>query len=114
MQPTLVENKPTYNWQNVTTNAGVIYKPNNNVSFTYNFGTAWRPPQVIELFANGIHQSAASWENGDNALKLEKSYNNTLGFSYANYFNGYIYLRPDSAPRTTIQGAHFHLLHIRR
>ncbi len=114
---TLIENRPTYNWQNITANVGVIYKPTDEIALTYNFGTAWRPPQVIELFANGIHQSAASWENGDSSLKLEKSYNNNLNFIYrhksfeveadfyANYFNGYIYLRPDSTPRVTIQGA---------
>jgi iron complex outermembrane receptor protein len=114
---TLAEKRPTYSWQKVSTNLGAIYNFSNDFSIRYNFGTSWRPPQVIELFANGIHQSAASWENGDSSLTLEKSYNNTFGLTYrhlnftadidlyANYFNGYIYLRPDSLARQTIQGA---------
>lgn len=113
---TLLEEKPTYNWQNVTFNAGATYRFSEKFSGVFNFGTAWRPPQVIELFADGIHQSAASWENGDTALTLEKAYNSSLAVKYnstnfegelgvyANYFNGYIYLKPDSIGRTTIQG----------
>jgi iron complex outermembrane receptor protein len=114
---TLVESRPTYSWSNITTNAGATYKFNNDFSAVYNFGSAWRPPQVIELFANGIHQSAASYEHGDTALTLEKAYNNNLAFSYhhknleaeigfyVNYFHHYIYLKPDSVPVETIQGA---------
>ena len=112
-----IEIKPTYNWQNSTVNAGAEYKFNNEFSAMYNFGTAWRPPQVIELFANGIHQSAASFEIGDSSLTLEKAYNNNLSFLYGgkkiaveagfyiNYFHHYIYLKPDSTPVQTIQGA---------
>ena len=114
---TLIEKTPTYNWQNLTLNAGANYRFSDALSMMYNFGTAWRPPQVIELFANGIHQSAASYEHGDTALTLEKAYNNNLSFAwhqggigveigaYVNYFNHYIYLKPDSVPVQTIQGA---------
>ncbi len=113
---TLVEKKPTYNWHNSTVNAGASYRMNDHFSGVVNFGTAWRPPQVIELFANGIHQSAASFEHGDTSLTLEKAYNtsasvkyNTNNFEaeigvYVNYFNHYIYLKPDSVPVETIQG----------
>lgn len=114
---TLVVQRPTYSWGNITTNAGATYKFSNNFSGVYNFGTAWRPPQVIELFANGIHQSAASYEHGDSSLTLEKAYNNNIAFHYqhknveveagfyVNYFHHYIYLKPDSLPVQTIQGA---------
>ena len=113
---TLIETEPTYNWQNVTVNAGATYRISDKLSTVLNFGSAWRPPQVIELFADGIHQSAASWENGDSTLTLEKAYNSSFAIKYnsshfevelgiyANYFNGYIYLKPDSNGRTTIQG----------
>jgi iron complex outermembrane receptor protein len=114
---TLVENTPTYIWQNISTNFGASYRFSDKFSTVLNFGTAWRPPQVIELFANGIHQSAASYERGDTSLNLEKAYNTSLGFKYStdhfevefgtyiNYFNNYIYLKPDSVPIQTIQGA---------
>ncbi len=112
-----VEEKPTYNWQKSSVDAGVQYKFNDHLTAMYNFGTAWRPPQVIELFANGIHQSAASYEIGDSALTLEKAFNNELSFIYAtnkvaveagyyiNYYNHYIYLKPDSLPVQTLEGA---------
>ncbi len=112
-----IERRPTYSWQNSTANFGAQYKFSDAFSVMYNFGTAWRPPQVIELFANGIHQSAASFEIGDSSLTLEKAYNNNLSFIYGskkisveagfyiNYFHHYIYLKPDSLPVQTIQGA---------
>ncbi|MES1223390.1 MAG: TonB-dependent receptor, partial [Bacteroidota bacterium] len=114
---TLVEQQPTYSWSNITTNAGATYKFSNSFSGVFNFGSAWRPPEVIELFANGIHQSAASYEHGDSSLTLEKAYNNNLALHYqhkkleieagfyVNYFHHYIYLKPDSLPVQTIQGA---------
>lgn len=113
---TLTKNTPTYIWQNSTANLGATYL-SGPFSVTFNFGTAWRPPQVIELFANGIHQSAASYEHGDSLLSLEKAYNNNLTFTYSignfrleiggyvNYFHHYIYLKPDTHPVETIQGA---------
>jgi iron complex outermembrane receptor protein len=115
--PTIIHN-PIYQWQNNTLNAGVEYKFSRQLSMLYNFGTAWRPPQVIELFADGIHQSAASWEFGDSSLTLEKAYNNNLSFtystskfvveigSYVNYFHHYIYLKPDFSVVQTVTGAY--------
>ncbi len=73
---------------------------------------------MIELFANGIHQSAASFEIGDSALTLEKAYNNNLSFTYSsgrffaeagayiNYFHHYIYLKPDLAEIQQVTGAY--------
>ncbi len=103
--PTL-EEEPTYQWKDPTVNLGVTYTINPHWAVDYNFGTAWRPPQVIELFADGIHQSAASWEIGDSTLTLEQAYNNNLSFTYTsqkfrveaggyvNYFHHYIYAQP--------------------
>lgn len=115
---TLSLRTPTYDWQRLTVNAGAIYHLSEHLSVDYNFGSAWRPPQVIELFANGIHQSAASYEHGDSSLTLETAYNNNLAVTwssgsdltieagaYVNYFNHFIYLRPDAPHvQSTIQG----------
>ena len=113
-----VEVRPTYDWRDPTFNMGVKYRFGEAFSALYNFGTAWRPPQVIELFADGIHQSAASWEIGDSALTLEKAYNNNLSFTYGskrlavelggyvNYFHHYIYLKPDLSTVQTSTGAY--------
>ncbi len=115
--PTLVvEERPVYNWQEPTVNAGATYKFSEHVEGDYNFGTAWRAPQVIELFANGVHQSAAAWEFGDSSLTLEQAYNNNLSFTfnsknllieaggYVNYFHHYIYAQPNLNYITTIEG----------
>lgn len=115
--PTLVvEDRPVYNWQQPTVNIGATYKFNDHLSADYNFGTAWRAPQVIELFANGVHQSAAAWEFGDSSLTLEQAYNNNLSFTlnskkltveagiYVNYFHHYIYAQPDLNYITTVEG----------
>jgi iron complex outermembrane receptor protein len=113
--PTL-EEEPTYNWQDPTVNAGATFTINSHWAVDYNFGTAWRAPQVIELFADGIHQSAASWEIGDSSLTLERAYNNNLSFtytsnnlrieagSYVNYFHHYIYAKPDITTSANAQG----------
>ncbi|HXB91808.1 MAG TPA: TonB-dependent receptor, partial [Puia sp.] len=116
--PTLVvEERPVYNWQQPTMNIGATYKINDHLSADYNFGTAWRAPQVIELFADGVHQSAAAWEFGDSSLTLEQAYNNNLsvtlnsnglvieGGAYVNYFHHYIYAQPDLNYITTIEGS---------
>lgn len=115
--PTIVvEDRPTYIWRQPTANIGATYKFNNRFSGDYNFGTAWRAPQVIELFANGVHQSAAAWEFGDSSLTLEQAYNNNLSLAYndshliieagayVNYFHHYIFPQPDLNYITTIQG----------
>jgi iron complex outermembrane recepter protein len=112
----VVEDRPTYTWKEPTANIGATYKFNEHFSGDYNFGTAWRAPQVIELFANGVHQSAAAWEFGDSSLTLEQAFNNNLSFTYndshliieagayVNYFHHYIYAQPDLSYITTIQG----------
>lgn len=113
---TVIEERPTYNWEDPTVNLGTSYRFNNKFSTTFNFGSAWRPPQVIELFADGIHQSAASWQYGDPNLKLERAYNTNLAANYnsdnfqseldvyANYFQNYIYAKPDSSGVQTLSG----------
>jgi iron complex outermembrane receptor protein len=116
--PTIVvEERPVYNWQEPTLNIGATYKFNEHFSGDYNFGTAWRAPQGIELFADGVHQSAAAWEFGDSSLTLEQAYNNNLSFTfknkallieaggYINYFYHYIYAQPDLNYITTIEGS---------
>lgn len=114
---TVVETRPVYNWEEPTFNIGTTYRFNSHFSADYNFGTAWRAPQVIELFANGVHQSEAAWELGDSSLTLEEAYNNSLAFTfnskklvieaggYVNYFHHYIYAQPDLRYITTIEGS---------
>ncbi|MEZ4720994.1 MAG: TonB-dependent receptor [Flavobacteriales bacterium] len=82
-----------------------------------NIATAWRPPNVNELYSNGLHHGAATYEIGDSNLKAEVSYSaaSSLGYEgqklvfelegYCNFMNGFIYLVPQFPATLTIRGA---------
>ena len=101
----------TASWKRWTTNIGVTWFAHPHFTMMYNLGTAWRGPNPIELFANGVHMGASRWEKGDPNLKVESAINNNLTFKYAqekldielgfyaNFFRNYIYI----APNGTIQ-----------
>jgi iron complex outermembrane receptor protein len=105
-------------WQNTSATLGSVYKFNKQLSLNSSFGIGWRPPAPIELYALGIHQSAASFEIGDTTLKAEKSYNlqsylnfsdKKLSFEIGGYFNTidhFIYLKPLLKPIVTISGTY--------
>ena len=81
-------------------------------------GSAWRAPSVNELYINGIHLSAASYEKGDSLLTSERSYNFTVSAKYEsqkltaelvvydNIINNYIYAKPTLQPITLISGTY--------
>lgn len=107
-----------YSWQNLSGSLGVLYSFSDELKWNTSVSTGWRPPAPIELFANGIHQSAASYEIGDSTLKAERSVNaqSYLNFSYRRFkaeIGGYytvtdnfIYLSPRSQPVVTIAGTY--------
>ena len=107
-----------FNFSGLTAAVGGIYKPNKQWSVTSNLGCAFRPPNISELFSEGLHHSAAAIEEGDRKLNPEKGIKWITAFFYeqAQFFNieldayihfiqDYIYLRPDAEPRLTIRGA---------
>lgn len=103
---TLTKHSSVYCWDNFSGTLGAIYRFSELFSVNTSLGIAWRPPAPIELFAHGIHQSAASYELGDSTLKAERSYNSQMYFNYGgkkiafevggyyNIINNYIYLNP--------------------
>lgn len=103
-------------FKNVTATVGSTYRLNHQFSFSANAGTAWRAPSINELFINGIHLSAASYERGDSLLTSERSYNFSLSAKYESeklfveiapynsIINGYIYAKPILQPITLISG----------
>ena len=105
-------------WGNYSGTVGSIYRFNTKNSINLSAGIGWRPPAPIELFAYGIHQSAASFEIGDSTLRSEKSYNLQTYYThtgkrfylevgaYFNQFKDYIYLNPASQPVTTVAGTY--------
>lgn len=115
---TLTKHSSDFSWQNVSATLGALYRFNAHSTLNTSLGTGWRPPASIELFALGVHQSAASFEIGDTTLKTERSYNvqSYLNLSYKKFqaeagayfslMDNYIYLKPLLTPVTTINGTY--------
>jgi iron complex outermembrane receptor protein len=108
----------TSDYENMTGTIGASYHVSPQLSFSMNIGTAWRAPSVNELYIDGIHLSAASYEKGDSTLHSERSYNFTASGRYEterllvelvlynNIINGFIYARPSLTPITLISGTY--------
>lgn len=110
-------NSPAQNYMNMSGILGAIYKVNKQLTLRSNVGTAWRPPNINELYSNGLHHGAASIEIGDSTLKTEKAINLSASVEYTgkrlsvvmdayyNVINDFIYLKPTLVPTLTIKGA---------
>ncbi|MFT3701282.1 MAG: TonB-dependent receptor [Agriterribacter sp.] len=106
----------THIYRNVTGTIGSSYRFSDKFSVSGNIGSAWRAPSVNELYINGIHLSAASYEKGDSSLRSERSYNFTFSSRYEtakfyaevvlydNIINNFIYAKPALQPITLISG----------
>lgn len=70
-----VENRvftnPILKFQNLSFNAGLEFQPSQNFSVKLNYAKVGRTPNIAELFANGLHHSAAIIEVGSLRLKNE-------------------------------------------
>ncbi len=85
-------------------------------SVAANAGTAWRPPNVSELFAFGVHHGTAEFQIGDASLSTERSLDLSATLrhesravsieasAYVNTIAGYVYGREQPAPTVTIRG----------
>ena len=108
---------PAQNYMNMSSTLGAIYKVNKQLILRSNLGTAWRPPNINELYSNGLHHGAASIEIGDSTLVTEKAVNVSASIEYSgkrlslvldayyNVINDFIYLKPTLVPTVTIKGA---------
>ncbi len=111
-------NKPEFNFNNVSGTIGALYDVGYHLTFGLSTTSAWRAPGTNELFSDGVHHSAASYERGNPNLRSEQAYNfeasvdyygnarlnGKLSF-YNNFVNNYIYLAPLPEPVLTIRGA---------
>ena len=96
---------------------GADYAGPGPVRLSGNLSSAWRAPSANELYSNGVHQSAVSYERGTAGLVSELAYNASLtaalktrrltaeATGYANRIDHYIYLKPDLKPVRTVRGA---------
>lgn len=104
------------NYQNFSAFLGGAYQLSPYFSFTSNLGTAWRPPNINELFSQGLHHGAAAVEIGDQNLQSEKSLKWVNGLeyqgkksvieltAYVNQISNYIYLNPTGETYVSLRG----------
>lgn len=114
-QQSIVNNQ--INNQNFTGTLGYNYRPNARWNFLLNLNSAWRAATVNELYSDGIHHGAASFEKGDESLSPEKAINSSFTVNYLskklniefhfynNFINNFIFLTPTGRPVLSIRGA---------
>lgn len=68
-------------YSNFTGNVAAHYQFNDNLDARINLGWAWRPPDVNELYANGLHHGSY-WVVGNNELTSERGYKAVMGARY--------------------------------
>jgi len=85
-------------------------------SVAANAGTAWRPPNVSELFAFGVHHGTAEFQIGDPDVGTERSFDlsatlrhesravSAEASAYVNTIAGYVYGLEQPEPTVTIRG----------
>lgn len=100
----------------VSANLGTTYT-SGNWKYVLSGTTAWRAPQVNELFSNGLHHGAARIETGKPDLKTERSWGLATGAEYTDEkwavdvdlyhkrIQDFIFLKPTYPPQLTIRGA---------
>lgn len=118
--------KTQFGFGNATATAGVSVKLSPHGTLIGNVGSAWRPPNVAELYSLGTHQSAAAIEYGllldeittqvkdiensnvnpEHALKWVTTYRyqknrwQAEATGYINYIFNYVYLKPRGITET--------------
>lgn len=108
---------PTKNFAHFSYSLGASKILGHHWMVKVNAGSAWRPPSINELYADGLHHGAAAIEVGDASLKKEVVYTVQAGTQYKsrlgtldvnaffNHFDGFINLNPNFPPQLTIVGA---------
>ncbi|MFN1216576.1 TonB-dependent receptor [Chryseobacterium kwangjuense] len=66
--------RPKLNYNNVSFNAGLEYRPSSNFDVKFNYAKVGRSPNIAELFSDGLHHSAGVIETGDLGLKNEQGH----------------------------------------
>jgi iron complex outermembrane receptor protein len=106
-----------FHFSNFSGTLGATRTLTDHLSARVNLGSAWRAPNVSELFSDGVHHGAAAYERGDATLRPEKALNTIASIKYSagktsievggyiNYISDYIYLKPQQEPILTIRGA---------
>jgi len=110
--------KEKLNYLNWAANLGLKRNITKHIKTVIDISYTNRPPEVNELFSNGLHQGVSGIEEGNSQLKAENAFkivnewdgkiasetNVTASFFY-NRISNYIYLQPQKELRLTIRGA---------
>lgn len=72
-------------YSNFTGSVAAHYQLTDNIDLRANVGWAWRPPDINELYATGLHHGTY-WVVGNKYLKSEKGYKAVLGGRYRTSF----------------------------
>lgn len=108
---------PLNTWQGLSAAAGARKQWTEHLYTSLNASTAWRGPNVSELYSSGVHQAAAAFELGNSALRPERGYNLSAALDYthgrwavaaelfSNYYDGFIFVQPRTVPVLTLRGA---------
>jgi iron complex outermembrane receptor protein len=106
------------NFLSFAANIGTRGIVNNKTEYFIDVSYTARPPEINELFSNGLHQGVAGIEEGNPALKPEKAikivneWNGETGKNhhvnvsfFGVYAKDYLFLAPTGELRLTIRGA---------
>lgn len=105
-------------WLAPSWSIGWQWRPADAWTVRSGFGSGWRAPSAVELFADGLHHGVAAIERGDSTLGPEQSLTaqSSVGWKRPNSvqlqasvwvtrIEDFVYLRPDESPRLTVRGA---------
>ena len=107
---------PKLNFHNLAISLGGKRTLSEENSLLFNYTLATRPPNISELFSDGLHHSAARIELGSLTLQSEKSNRFSVSFlrenssftwqldTYATLLKDYIFIAPNGTEQT-IRGA---------
>lgn len=110
--------KEHLSYLNWAINLGLKTSISKNIKTLVDISYTNRPPEVNELFSNGLHQGVSGIEEGESKLNAERSFkivnewDINIGHStninaslFYNRISNYIYLQPQNELRLTIRGA---------
>ncbi|MEZ4740828.1 MAG: TonB-dependent receptor, partial [Flavobacteriales bacterium] len=109
---------PQHDFRNYALSAGTHWTVRDSLHLRANVASAYRPPNVSELYSEGLHHGTATIELGDSTLGSERAYTASVDLegswlngrlsgsvtAYVNRIDDYIYLVPDGY-ELTIRGA---------
>lgn len=107
---------PILDFHNFAISSGIQWSVSDTSDLLLNYTMSSRPPNVAELFSDGLHHSAARIELGDLRLNPEQSHRFSASYlgetstikwqldGYVNRIQNYIYLVP-TGTQQTIRGA---------